>query len=181
MATVASNCTSNMQVAAFYYILIATYFMAGSPSSSALDTSAPLHHTILHQQKQQKIHGEFKSGNPRERTKDPTRDFLYDPVHHSPSDDSILVSNNAQDLSHLEFRPNVLRFGELAVGDVNSQVVTVFNRHPNRSVYLGSISGSAVEFYSSFFEDKVCKKIMAEMYIVVLIVFCYLQGHRAHG
>lgn len=152
-----------MQLAAFYYILIATYFMAGSPASSASDATEPLHHSILHPQQQQQqqyqnhqnIHGDYKSSHPRERTKDPTKDFLYDPVLHSPSDDNILVSNNAQDLSHLEFIPNVLRFGALAVGDVNSQVVTVFNRHPNRSVYLGSISGSAVEFYSSFFEDKV--------------------------
>lgn len=159
MATVVSSkCTYNMQLAAFYYILIATYFMAGSPASSASDTPEPLQHSILHQQQQhkQKQQPNIQSSHPRERMRDPTKDFLYDPVLHSPSDENILVSNNAQDLSHLEFRPSVLRFGELAVGDVNSEVVTVFNRHPNRSVYLGSISGSAVEFYSSFFEDKVC-------------------------
>lgn len=157
MVSVVLKNKSNMQVGAFYYVLITTYFMAGSPAESlhTVESLQPMQPNLV-QQKPQQPNSEYTNGHPRERTKDPTRDFLYDPVLHSPSSDSILVSNDAQDLAHLDFRPSLLSFGKLAVGDVNSEVVTVFNRHPNRSVYLGSISGSSADFYSSFFENKVC-------------------------
>lgn len=67
----------------------------------------------------------------------------------------MLVSDSGQDISHLVFEPSILDFEELHIGDADSDVVTVFNKHPNRSVYLGSISGNVPDFYSSFFEEKV--------------------------
>lgn len=63
------------------------------------------------------------------------------------------VDNNNNDLSQLTFEPNFLHFDELSVGETANKVVTIFNRHANRSVYLGSISGSVSDFYSSFFEE----------------------------
>ena len=42
-----------------------------------------------------------------------------------------------------------------SIGDPHNQVVILFNKHKNRSVYLGSITGSSPDFYSSYFDDKV--------------------------
>lgn len=68
--------------------------------------------------------------------------------------DSIMMAvDNNNDLSQLKFEPNFLHFDELSVGETANKVVTIFNRHVNRSVYLGSISGSVSDFYSSFFEE----------------------------
>lgn len=68
--------------------------------------------------------------------------------------DSIMMAvDNNNDLSQLTFEPNFLHFDELSVGETANKVVTIFNRHSNRSVYLGSISGSVSDFYSSFFEE----------------------------
>lgn len=67
---------------------------------------------------------------------------------HSISIDSIIM-----DLTQLTFEPNFLHFDELSVGETANKLVTIFNRHANRSVYLGSISGSVSDFYSSNFEE----------------------------
>lgn len=42
-----------------------------------------------------------------------------------------------------------------SIGDPHNQVVILFNKHKNKKVYLGSITGSSSDFYSSYFEDKV--------------------------
>lgn len=64
-------------------------------------------------------------------------------------------NGGAHDLSHLIFQPSLLDFQELSIGDADSSVVTVINKHANRSVYMGAISGNVPDFYSSFFEEKV--------------------------
>lgn len=76
-------------------------------------------------------------------------------VSHITIDTLILTSSNGQDLSHLVFEPNILNFDELSVGETASRIVTLINRHANRSVYLGSISGTVPDFYSSFFDENV--------------------------
>lgn len=63
------------------------------------------------------------------------------------------ASNSDRDLEMLVFEPSSLSFDELSVGETSNRVVTIFNRHANRSVYLGSISGTAADFYSSYFEE----------------------------
>ncbi|KAJ6641566.1 Transmembrane protein, partial [Pseudolycoriella hygida] len=63
-------------------------------------------------------------------------------------------NDNGKDV-HLVFRPNMLDFEDLAVGDAESETVIVFNEHANKSVFFGSISGNVPDFYSSFFEEKV--------------------------
>uniref|UniRef100_A0A182PMP0 TMEM131_like domain-containing protein n=1 Tax=Anopheles epiroticus TaxID=199890 RepID=A0A182PMP0_9DIPT len=55
---------------------------------------------------------------------------------------------------HLFFHPPQLNFAERSIGDPHNQPVVLFNRHKNRSVYLGSISGSTAEFSSSYFKEK---------------------------
>lgn len=65
----------------------------------------------------------------------------------------MMAVDNSNDLSQLTFEPNFLHFDELSVGETANKVVTIYNRHANRSVYLGSISGSVSDFYSSFFEE----------------------------
>lgn len=156
MASAITKGTSQLQLAAFYYVLIATYFIAGSPASSATETAGPQRLPIRQTSQQQHLHGESISAN-RERTRDSTksRDFLFDQELQASVEESVPSTTNLQDLSHLAFVPSLLDFGELSVGDANSEVVMVVNRHPNKSVYLGSISGYAADFYSSFFEDKV--------------------------
>lgn len=44
-----------------------------------------------------------------------------------------------------------------SIGDPNNHgtLVTLFNKHKHKKVYLGSITGSSSDFYSSYFEDKV--------------------------
>lgn len=42
-----------------------------------------------------------------------------------------------------------------SIGDPHNQVVILFNKHKHKKVYLGSITGSSSDFYSSYFEDKV--------------------------
>lgn len=41
-----------------------------------------------------------------------------------------------------------------SIGDPHDEKVYLFNKHKNKKVYLGSITGSASDFYSSYFEDK---------------------------
>lgn len=65
----------------------------------------------------------------------------------------MMTVDNNNDLSQLIFEPNFLHFDELSVGETANKVVTIFNKHVNRSVYLGSISGSVNDFFSSFFEE----------------------------
>jgi hypothetical protein len=59
-------------------------------------------------------------------------------------------------ISNLVFQPKILDFLQRPIGDPSSQLVTLFNKHDNQSVYLGSIlGGSTSDFYSSYFEEKV--------------------------
>lgn len=72
---------------------------------------------------------------------------------HISIDTIMMTVDNNNDLSQLTFEPNLLHFDELSVGETANKIVTIFNRHANRSVYLGSISGTVSDFYSSFFEE----------------------------
>ena len=74
-------------------------------------------------------------------------------------DGALLGASPQQTLSeeatiHLFFHPPQLNFAERSIGDPHNQPVVLLNRHKNRSVYLGSISGSAAEFSSSYFKEK---------------------------
>lgn len=62
---------------------------------------------------------------------------------------------NNRDTANLIFQPSILDFLQRSIGDPHNQIVILFNKHKNRSVYLGSISGSSPDFYSSYFEEKV--------------------------
>lgn len=46
-------------------------------------------------------------------------------------------------------------FSFRSIGDPHNQIVVLFNKHKHKKVYLGSITGSSSDFYSSYFEDKV--------------------------
>uniref|UniRef100_A0A182J6I1 TMEM131_like domain-containing protein n=1 Tax=Anopheles atroparvus TaxID=41427 RepID=A0A182J6I1_ANOAO len=76
-------------------------------------------------------------------------------------EEGVLLASGQQTLSeeaalHLQFEPpGVLNFAERSIGDPHNQMVVLYNRHKNRSVYLGSISGSTAEFSSSYFKEKV--------------------------
>lgn len=48
-------------------------------------------------------------------------------------------------------------------------MVTIFNRHTNRSVYLGSISGSVSDFYSSYFEENLVPPLGNTTFNVVFL------------
>jgi hypothetical protein len=41
-----------------------------------------------------------------------------------------------------------------SIGDPHDEKVYLFNKHKNKKVYLGRITGSSSDFYSSYFEDK---------------------------
>lgn len=71
----------------------------------------------------------------------------------SRSSSNSATSTDKRDLETLIFEPSSLDFGELAIGETINRIVTIFNRHANRSVFLGSISGPVPDFYSSFFEE----------------------------
>uniref|UniRef100_A0A182QVN2 Uncharacterized protein n=1 Tax=Anopheles farauti TaxID=69004 RepID=A0A182QVN2_9DIPT len=75
-------------------------------------------------------------------------------------EDGVLLSPGQQTLSeeaatHLLFHPRHLNFAERSIGDPHNQPVVLFNRHKNRSVYLGTISGSTADYSSSYFKEKV--------------------------
>ncbi|XP_058056566.1 transmembrane protein 131 homolog [Anopheles bellator] len=57
--------------------------------------------------------------------------------------------------TNLLFQPWMLNFADRSIGDPHNQLVVLYNRHKNRSVYLGSIAGSTAEFSSSYFKEKV--------------------------
>lgn len=60
----------------------------------------------------------------------------------------------AADVSiNLVFLPKLIDFQRVPIGEPQSQVITVFNRHTNQSVYLGSILGNVPDFYTSYFSD----------------------------
>lgn len=67
-------------------------------------------------------------------------------------DNFIITAEQDKDIARLVFQPSLLEFEKLAVGETAHKVVTIVNNHTNRSVYLGSISGSVPEFQSSFFD-----------------------------
>lgn len=67
-------------------------------------------------------------------------------------DNLIITAEQDKDTERLVFLPSLLEFEKLAVGETAHKIVTIINNHTNRSVYLGSISGSVPEFQSSFFD-----------------------------
>lgn len=80
-------------------------------------------------------------------------DSLLMATSSSSSSSPSSAADSSHDLAQLAFEPNLLNFDELSIGETSNRIVTIFNRHANRSVYLGSISGSVADFYSSFFEE----------------------------
>lgn len=58
-------------------------------------------------------------------------------------------------VGNLLFQPSLLDFLERSIGDPHNQVVILINKHKSRSVFLGSISGSTPDFYSSYFKETV--------------------------
>lgn len=58
-------------------------------------------------------------------------------------------------VGNLVFQPSLLDFLERSIGDPHNQVVILINKHKSRSVFLGSISGSTPDFYSSYFKETV--------------------------
>lgn len=55
--------------------------------------------------------------------------------------------------ANLVFLPKLIDFQRVPIGEPQSRVITVFNRHTNQSVYLGSIMGNVPDFYTSYFSD----------------------------
>lgn len=55
-----------------------------------------------------------------------------------------------------------------SIGDPHNQVVILYNKNKHKKVYLGSITGSSSDFYSSYFEDKV---ILPESNTTFKVVF----------
>lgn len=91
---------------------------------------------------------------------DSSTDFL----HESLMVENLVVAEKSQQQNsqqqqqqegNLLFQPNILDFLQRSIGCPHNQVVILFNKSKNRSVYLGSIHGSSPDFYSSYFEDKV--------------------------
>lgn len=78
-------------------------------------------------------------------------------------------TQSSNDLTQLVFEPNLLNFDELSIGETSNRIVTIFNRHANRSVYLGSISGHMAEFYSSFFEENLVPPLGNTTFNVVFL------------
>lgn len=102
--------------------------------------------------------------------------------------ESIMMTvDNNNDLSQLTFEPNFLHFDELSVGETANKMVTIFNRHANRSVYLGSIAGSVGDFYSSYFEENLVPPMGNTTFNVVFlprqqaIIQAHLIIHTSFG
>lgn len=55
--------------------------------------------------------------------------------------------------ANLVFLPKLIDFQRVPIGEPQSRVITVFNRHTNQSVFLGSIIGNVPDFYTSYFSD----------------------------
>lgn len=88
---------------------------------------------------------------------------------HLASENIMISSEYEQSIDDLIFHPSILDFKEIPVGDSDSDVVTLFNKHSNKSVYLGSISGSLPDFYSSFFEEKLIPPLGNTTFNVVFL------------
>ncbi|KAI5732763.1 hypothetical protein M8J76_003876 [Diaphorina citri] len=56
---------------------------------------------------------------------------------------------------YVRFEPKYLDFNERYLGIPYQMKVTIVNVHQNRTLHLQSISGSTLDFCSSFFEDKI--------------------------
>lgn len=95
-------------------------------------------------------------------------DSLLVATSSSPSSASS-TADSSHDLAQLVFEPNLLNFDELSIGESSNRIVTIFNRHANRSVYLGSISGSVADFYSSFFEENLVPPLGNTTFNVVFL------------
>lgn len=76
------------------------------------------------------------------------------PMSASSAGDELSESNTGI-ANNLVFEPSQLNFHELPMGSANTEMVTVFNRHPNRTVSIGPISGVLPDFYSHFFDDQI--------------------------
>jgi hypothetical protein len=106
-------------------------------------------------------------------------DFL----HESLMVENLVVSENSQQQQiqegNLIFQPNLLDFLERSIGCPHNQVVILFNKSKNRSVYLGSIHGSSPDFYSSYFEDKVISPGSNTTFKVVFLPRQLGQSHSS--
>lgn len=89
------------------------------------------------------LHGASATANDKEIVL-PEAQFIVDNL--------IITAEQDKDAGRLMFQPSLLEFERLAVGETAHKIVTIINNHTNRSVYLGSISGSVPEFQSSFFD-----------------------------
>lgn len=87
----------------------------------------------------------------------------------SPSSFASSTTDSDEDLTQLVFEPNLLNFDALAIGGTSNRVITIYNRHANRSVYLGSISGNVADFYSSFFEENLVPPLGNTTFNVVFL------------
>jgi hypothetical protein len=69
--------------------------------------------------------------------------------------DNLALSTDEQEsmTSSLLFKPSAIDFMQRSIGDPHDQVVILFNRHKNRSVYLGSITGNSPDFHCKYFKD----------------------------
>ena len=69
--------------------------------------------------------------------------------------DNLALSTEEQEsmTSSLLFKPTVIDFLQRSIGDPHDQVVILFNKHKNRSVYLGSITGNSPDFHCKYFKD----------------------------
>lgn len=156
-----SNCTSRrMQLVAVYYVLIATYLIAGNSTAAAATEAAAVQRLTVrqkdpHQQQQQQqqthLHKDVRSSAEHKQT----RKFDFEPIIHNHPDREPNSEPNDANLAHMVFQPSILDFGDMPTGKPNSRVVTIINRHPNQSLTLISISGLAADFYSSFFDEQV--------------------------
>ncbi|KAI5702855.1 hypothetical protein M8J75_004871 [Diaphorina citri] len=70
---------------------------------------------------------------------------------------------------YVRFEPKYLDFNERYLGIPYQMKVTIVNVHQNRTLHLQSISGSTLDFCSSFFEDKIIPPSENTTFNVVLL------------
>lgn len=100
-----------------------------------------------------------------------TRDFGHNELHHAPHLmlDNIMLSSDNVDNGQLVFHPKQLDFGSHSVGEPHSLVVTIYNKHMNKSVFLGTVSSTTPDFYSSFFEERIIQPMGNTTFSVVFL------------
>lgn len=85
------------------------------------------------------------------------------------------IATELEAVNSLEFTPTSIDFDRVAIGEPASRTITVWNRHKNQSVYLGSIMGNVPNVYTSSFSDKVIppegetKNVLSESAYVYII------------